>query len=518
MKQLFQRKSTQHKLLTNASILTAISVAERGLGFLYRIVLSRLLGAEGVGLYQVATSVFHIFLTVGTGGLPITVSRFLSKAKAQKDASAEKQTIGAGVALALLLTLPVCIVLIAFPSLLSFLFADSRAVGVFRVMLLGLIPSAVYAVLRGYFWGNKKFLTAALLEITEESAMVIFGVLLLKNAVTAESGALSAAWACALSDTVALLCTVLVFLVCKGRFGSPEKQLKPLFNATLPITSVRVSSSLVNSAIAVLLPVMLVRAGASETDALSLFGVLSGMVVPFLFIPATVIGSIAQVLVPEVAEDFYKKNFARLQTNIVRGLYSAVLIALFLIPFFYSIGDDLAMLAFSQPLAGEFVRKGCVVLLPMSVSMLATSMLNAMGFEKKTFVYYFIGAAAQILSILLLPELFGGYAYIIGLGCAFLCSGVLALNTLRKQSPALRQEIIKGRGQGCVGRLLKGFCAALPLSLFGELTATLFARVFGPLLTVFFSALTLLFATAIVWFWLGLLPKLSLRKKKYAVK
>ena len=50
------------KVYANATIVTGLSVAERGLGFLYRIVLSRLIGAEGLGLYQVALSFFALFL------------------------------------------------------------------------------------------------------------------------------------------------------------------------------------------------------------------------------------------------------------------------------------------------------------------------------------------------------------------------------------------------------------------------------------------------------------------------
>ena len=82
----------KNRIYTTASAVTALSIAERGLGFLYRIVLSRLLGAEGLGLYQVALSVFALFLTLGTGGIPITVSRMISKSKAENDKRAEKST------------------------------------------------------------------------------------------------------------------------------------------------------------------------------------------------------------------------------------------------------------------------------------------------------------------------------------------------------------------------------------------------------------------------------------------
>ena len=172
-------KKTKHqnKVALTASIVTGLSVAERGLGFLYRIVLSRFIGAEELGLYQVALSLFSLFLTIGTGGIPITVSRMISKSKAENRPLDEPRAVSAGLTLSLLLTLPVCLLLIPFGDRLGFLFADERAFPVFRILLVGLCFSSLYAVFRGSFWGNKQFLLPAVLEIAEESVMTIAGVL-----------------------------------------------------------------------------------------------------------------------------------------------------------------------------------------------------------------------------------------------------------------------------------------------------------------------------------------------------
>ena len=65
------------------AIVTVFSLSEKFLGFLYRIFLSRTIGAEGIGLYQVALSVFALLLTISCSGTPITVSRLMTKYKAQ---------------------------------------------------------------------------------------------------------------------------------------------------------------------------------------------------------------------------------------------------------------------------------------------------------------------------------------------------------------------------------------------------------------------------------------------------
>jgi len=495
------KKSSQNTVVATASIVTGLSVAERALGFLYRIVLAHLIGAEGLGLYQVSLSLFALFLTIGTGGIPITVSRMISKSKAERRPADEHRAVSAGIVLSLLLTLPIGLFLIFFGQKLRFLFSDARCFKVFRILLIGLCFSSVYAVFRGSFWGNKQFLLPSILEITEEAAMVIFGVLLLRNVDSPAVGAEKAAWAVVLSYLVSFTASLLCFLFRGGKFANPQKQLKPLFNATMPITSVRASSSLVNSAVAVLLPVMLMRTGMNSSDSIALFGIVSGMVLPILFIPSTVIGSLALVLVPELSEDFYRKNHTRLQKNLERGLSFAFLFACALLPFFCALGDDLGRIAFSNAQAGEMITKSAVILLPMSVAMISTSMLNSMGFEKQTFFFYFVGAAAMILCVLFLPRYCGIYAYLIGLGASFLANALCNVIFLAKNCPIFQ----KRWGQVWLHGILPALILTLPITLFGILCNTLLSNVMGSTLTLLLCAVLMAILTLILYLATGLL-------------
>ena len=505
-----KNSASQNTVYTTASIVTALSVVERGLGFLYRIVLSRLIGAEGLGLYQVALSLFSLFLTIGTGGIPITVSRMISKSKAEHRPEDEKSAVSAGLILSLLLTLPVCLFLIFFGDKLTFLFSDERAFSVFRILLIGLCFSSLYAVIRGSFWGNKQFLAPSVLEIAEETVMVLAGILLLQNVSSPISGAERVAWAVVISYFFSFTASTLCFFLGGGKLSTPQKQLKPLFNATLPITSVRASSSLVNSAVAVLLPVMLMRAGLNNSEALTLFGIVSGMVLPILFIPSTLIGSLSLVLVPELSEDFYRGNTERLEKNIERGLTFSFLIACALIPFFYAIGEDLGMLAFANPTASEMIAKSCPLLLPMSLTMISTSILNSMGFEKQTFLFYFVGAAALLLSILILPQFCGAYAYIIGLGASFILTAVCNLVFLRKKCPIFKQ----GARQVCVHTIFPALITILPVSILGKLCDVLLSQILSEFLALALSVFLMLILTATVYILTGLLPINFIKKRK----
>ncbi len=492
----------------NASIVTGISVLERGLGFLYRIVLSRYIGAEGLGLYQVALSLYSLLQTLGAGGLPITLSRAIAKADGEGKKSGK--LLSAGLLCTLLFTLPCCLFLWAFGEKLPFLFSGGESYPAARILLIGLCFACGYSVIRGYFWGQKRFLAASALEMAEEVVMVLLGVFLLRGVPSPAVGAERAAWALCIADICSFSLAFILLFLTGGRLYDPKKEIKPLLSAALPITTVRASGSLINSIISVLLPVMLVRAGATQGEAVSLLGVVSGMVLPVLFIPSTLIGSLALVLVPELSADYHKKNFTRLKANVVRGTRFACLVACALIPLFFVLGEELGQLAFASVKAGEIISKGCVILLPMSLTMISTSMLNSLGFERQAFLFFFIGAAGMLLCVLFFPFVCGVYAYVIGLGVNYALTATCNLVFLyKKLSPDKKR-----RGQVCVQAYLIPLLGILPLSLFGQLCLAVCHRFLGGIFPLLSTALFMAGATLFFYFAARQIPRPKLRKKE----
>ena len=495
------------KVYSTASIVTALSIAERGLGFLYRIVLSRFIGAEGLGLYQVALSVFAVFITLGTGGIPTSVSRLIAKSGKNNFEKNASGVTAAGIAWSLVFTLPVLVFALLFPAPLARLFSDERCLPVFDILLIGLCFSCIYAVIRGSFWGKKQFLLPSVLEIAEEAVMVLAGVLLAKNVADPLSGAKQAAWAVVISYLFSFTLSVLCFYVYGGKLSSPKKHLKPMFNAAMPITSVRASGTLVSSAIAVLLPVMLMRNGVENSQALALFGVASGMAIPILMIPSTVIGSIALVLMPELTQDYFNHNNARLFHNVTRGFTVATLVACFLLPIFSALGQDAGNIAFSNAFAGEMIAKSCLLILPMSLSMISTSVLNAIGCEKQTLAFFLAGAAAMLVCIFFLPPVCGVYAYPIGMGLNFLVNAACNIVFLFHKCKGL----FAYAGKRLLSVAARAIAAVLPLSLLGNALRVLFYAFFGELLAFSLTAITLMLATLILWRILRILPKKFLK-------
>ncbi len=425
-------------LYGTAAIVTLFAAFEHGLGFLYRIILSRTLGPEGLGVYQVALSVFAVFLTLSSSGLPITLSRTIAKHRAQNFPAGEHRATTAAILLALSFSLTITLLLFLFRTPFSAVFSDSRCADLFYILLIGLSFTSVYAVLRGNFWGNRHFFAYSLIELVEEIVMVLAGIALLLLFRTGVPDVNKAAVAVLISYLASFSIALVFFLIKGGKFCSPRGEWRPLLRSSLPVTAMRTSSSLVNSLISVLFPMRLMAAGMSKARAMSEYGVVGGMVMPILTIPCSLISSIALVLVPELSESYYRGDRETLSRLVKKALDATLLIAGALIPFLAVCGEGVGVFLYSNAESGMLISRSALILVPMSLTMISTSLLNSMGCERETLLFFVLGSAAMLLTAWTLAPLMGSGALLLGMAADYTLSAVCSLALLAKKTGRLR--------------------------------------------------------------------------------
>ncbi len=466
-------------LYRTAAAVTVFSAAEHCLGFLYRILLSRTLGPEGLGVYQVALTVFSVFLTIAASGLPVTLSRTISKHRAGGSLRREQAATSAAVLLSLAVSVPSALLLFLLKKPFSAVFSDPRCADLFYILLPGLVFTSVYSVIRGSFWGNKRFLAYSLVELIEEMSRILVGVILLVFVQTSLSYASRAAFAVLLSYLLSFALALGYYIYKGGKFRSPKGELKPLLSAAMPVTAMRTTSSLMGSLISVLFPLMMQAAGHSAAAAMSEYGVVYGMVIPVMAIPCAFIGSIALVLVPELSEHFYRGKREEVSALTKRALSVTLLIAGMLLPFYCACGREVGIFLYSNAESGAMISAGAPVLLPVSLTLICTSLLNSMGCEKHTLGIFLAGSAAMVLCTVLLAGPLGGGALLVGMTCDACITAALSLLLLRKKTGKLHM------GAYCA-RL---FAAALPAAGIGLLVRALSLRVLSALPAFFVTLL-----------------------------
>lgn len=418
----------------SAAQVTAFSTIEKAISFAYRIILSRLIGAEGVGIYQICLSVFSVFLTAASSGIPVTVSRMIAKQSATGTTRGKHAVVSAGVISTLMFTIPAAIIIFFARRLISFLFPDEGSLNIFLLLLPGLVLTSVYAVMRGTFWGNKQFLPYSVIELAEDSVMVILGSVLVFFCSSPADGALRATVAVLISYIFSFIVSVGWYLTHGGKFVRPAGQLRPLLASAMPITAMRTSASLINSVVATFLPALLITAcGYDNSEALALYGAVTGMSIPVLFIPSSLIGSIAVVAAPEMSENYYAGRQEKLKKDAERIMSAALVIAGMLIPVLFALGEDIGSILFGNAFSGRVIRDFCFILLPMCVTMITTTALNSMNCEVKTLIYFFGGALFMLVSIFALTKAAGIYSYMIGMTGSNVITAALNLRLMKKK-------------------------------------------------------------------------------------
>lgn len=413
-------------------VVTIFSICEKFLGFLYRIFLSRTIGSEGIGLYQVALSVFALILTIVCSGTPITVSRLMTKYRAERQTEKVYKVISAGISFTLAVALPVALFFMVFGKKFSFMFADERCMKIFLVLVPGLIFTSVYSVLRGVFWGNKDFLPYSVTELLEEICMIIAGILLIRNCTDIYQGAFRAGLAVLISYIFSFSLASIMFVLRKNKLKNPSNQFKPLLKSALPVTAMRTANSLSSSLVSVLLPARLIAVGFSPTEAMSAFGASMGQAMPLLFIPITLIGSFILVLIPEVSENYYSGRDYYLKRDVEKALkFSFILTAVF-VPVFFVCGEEIGVLVFSSYECGKYLSAFSFLMPFISLSTVTTSILNSIGLEHKTLVCFIISGVFMLASAFFLPAFIGIYALLVGLSFVYALSTILNLVLIHK--------------------------------------------------------------------------------------
>ena len=484
------------KFFKTVAIVSIFSISEKILGFLYRIFLSRKIGSEGIGLYQVALSVFGLIYTLCCSGVPITVSRLMAKYNALNDKTRVQKVITAGLLLTLITTIPVCTLFFILGDKTAFLFTDQRSLKIFLVILPGLIFTCIYSVLRGVFWGNKDFLPYSIIELLEEICMIVVGIILVNLSTDVFQGAFGAGVAVLISYLLSFALSVILFFIRKNKLKNPFSELPPLIRSATPVSAMRTASSLTTSLVSIILPLRLVQAGFSQTQAIKAFGYTVGQALPILTIPTTLIGSFTLVLIPEISENFYNNKHYYLKRDVEKAIKFTSVLTLLFVPVFFVCGEEIGVLLFGEYECGKYVTTTCFLMIFISISSISTSILNSMGQETKTMLYYLLGGVLMLACVWFLPSVCGVYSLIVGFTCIYGLTATLNLIAINKNCK------LKPKYKGF---LIRACLTALPSILFGLMLEKLLLATLGTFFTLVVCAILIVAFNTLMFFGFGLI-------------
>ena len=426
-------------------LITAFAVTTRAIGFIFRIFLSRILGPELLGVYQIAFSFFMVFLTIIASGLPIVISRKVAIGNFASNKKSLRKLIAAALVISLSTSFAIIILVFALASPLTALFADPRSMPILATLIPAIIAYSIYTVFRAVWWGQKRFFLLGVTELTEQIARVLiflaFFALAFMFTDFAFMAALSFTIACFISAVIVVILYWRESKKSRGTSSMPhpvlaERHYNYLLKTATPITAVRVITSVILPVIAIIIPMRLIASGWASSDAVAHFGIAVGMTLPLLSIPQTVISSMATALVPELSNSYQSGETEKANRQIKECIKFTLFVNFLLIPVFMAVGVGLGRFLFNNEQAGIYLVQSAWIMIPLSLSLITNAILNSLGLETRAMAHYVIGSFFLLLAVWFLPQFIGVGALIVGIGICTSIASVLNLGMIARHTNA----------------------------------------------------------------------------------
>lgn len=454
---------------------TIFSILTRLLGFLFRIFISRKLGAEGLGLFQMSSSVLGIFMTLISSGIPLTTAKLVSKYESNNELIKRNKCISSALIIACVVALISSLVIFILKSVWGIILTDNRAGELLLIMIPSILCSAAYAVFRGALWGQSDYFNVGLTELIEQILRFAITAIMLYNITDYFIAAKYSAIAFNLTCLLSALITMFIYLK-RGQFDFKRGEYVNVMRSAAPITGVRLASSIAQPLTSILIPTMLIVAGYSNSQAVASFGVVMGMTFPMLFVPMAIIGSISMVLIPSISSMMSKNQYDEISNNISQAINVSIFISLLFVPLYLSVGDLIGIVLYDNVMSGVLLQISAICVLPITLCNLTGSILNALNLEVKSFVNYLIGSGVLFVSLIIFTPLIAINAVVVSFGLSMSTISVLNLRKIKKAVPHTSFNIITS--------IYKYILIILPCSLLGHFASNIAQHFFS----YFFSA------------------------------
>ncbi len=407
----------KNSLITGTLLLTLAGVFCRVIGFFYRIFLSRTIGAEGLGIYQLIFPLMALCVSLTSSGIQTSVSKFAAEKFAKKHTREAFTCLYAGFFLSISASFLTGIFLYQNAAFLAENYLnETRCTPLLQIMAYSLPFSAIHACVNGYYYGAKKAAIPAVSQLLEQVVRVasVYVIYLICQEKGSSLTPETAVWGIVCGEIFsALFCITIVRF--QKHAGSFHAMLKNVALFSLPLTANKVALNFFQSLESLLIPSRLRMFGYTQEEALSVFGILTGMALPMILFPNVLTNSVSVMLLPAISEAKAKKNHDLIFKAIKKTIESCMILGLMSTLFFLLTGRFIGEQIFGNTLAGTFIITLSWICPFLFLSTTLSSILHGIGKPSITFALNLLGSIIRILSIYIFVPLYGIRAYLMGM-------------------------------------------------------------------------------------------------------
>ncbi len=400
-------------------ILTLFSIITRVIGFVFRVWLSKMLGSEGMGLYQLVLSLYILAVTLSTAGISMTVSKLCSEFYVSGDSGSAKKVFKKAMLWSLLCAFIVSFAIIIFAKPLGEHFlGDTRTVLSLYLLAPGMPFMSASACINGYFFAKRKFLRPAASQFVEQAVKI--GAIFFLMAYALPKGLSAACAAAVLGMTIGEISSCIYEIIIYLFEARCEKKKTPLQKIKLSLilkqSAPVAANSYINSGLRmlenVLLPSRLIMHGMTAHSALSIFGILKGMVMPLISFPSALLTALASALIPTVSGAKAAGQEKRLDFTISKVLQLTLMLGIIIVAIFISFPKELGICIYGDTTVGSMLAKMALISPFIYLEMVVVSVLDGLSQQVYTLKINILDGAIRLACIIVAVPFLGFDGYL----------------------------------------------------------------------------------------------------------
>ena len=394
----------KEKFINSVIILLVGGLLTKVLGMLIKIIMSRLIGTEGLGLYMMVLPTFSLFIGMGQFGLP----RGLSKLVGEKRKNNIKVFYSIlPITLIINLILIITIVLIA-PVLANTLLHDPRCYLPILAIAVVIPFTSLSSICRSYFFGKEKMAPHVISNLVED--IVRLTLMIIGIPFFLPKGLEYAVCYIILSNVISEGASILIlFLFLPKKFQLKKEDLVPRkdymkesLSIGIPNTTGRLLGSIGYFLEPILLTTTLIAIGYPSKYITTKYGILSGYVMPLLLLPSFFTMAISQALLPVVSREYTRGNFTFVKRKIKQAITYSLAIGIPVTIFFILLPELPLKLIYHTEEGIAYMRFLAPICLFQYIQSPLSSCLDAMGKSRDAMIATTLGVITRSTLLVIL--------------------------------------------------------------------------------------------------------------------
>ena len=377
--------------IQGALILAVTNLITGSLAFFFRIYFSRSVGAEGMGVFQLVFPLYMLLITLVSGGITTALSKIIAEYKVKLNLPAIIKTIRVSFFIIGLWSIFLSIIMLFNAEYIgSVLLKDERTIPSVIICIPSVFFISLSAILRGYYFGMQKIKYPAAVDMAEK-VVRLGGLIFITNLMLPHGIAFTCAGAMLAITAGEFISTLLLLIKYPNKKSSALKEkskedtlsiIKKIISLAVPLSLGGALATIMDMISAIMVPAQL-RAAGYGTTALSLYGEVTGMVMPLISYPGIIVFSLTITLVPAITHSYVSKNVLALNKKCNDSLTIAWSMGLLATVLCISFPTELCDVIYKCPEAGKLLFWTGLGCSPHYLHVTQFAILNGLGLQKK---------------------------------------------------------------------------------------------------------------------------------------